>query len=1027
MSLSSFAVRRPVAVAMAVLAAAMAGTLGLLRMPVSLLPDVAYPKLLVWTVVPEVGPAEVERHVTEPIEGALAAVPGVIGIESVSSTGQSWVSLRFPWGTDMDFARLHVRERLDHLAETLPPAAERPAILRLDPGAGPILIAAATPSVPAAKIGRTAALGEIERLAETVFRRRLEQLKGVGRVAIVGGAEREIRIEADPARLEARGLSVGDVTAALEAANASAPGGTVRRGGHRFALRVLGELGSLEHIERVVVARGEAGATVRLADVATVADTVTERDGAVYLDGRPAIGLWVYKESGANTVSAARRVETTLAEIEERHPSVRLVTVTSQAGFITAAIANVLWALGLGALLAGLVLFPFLGDPRWPAILGLAIPISVIAAFIPLQAVGVGLNVMSLAGLALGVGMLVDGSIVVLENVFRLRERGLAAETAAVRGPAEVQGAIFASTLTTIAVFGPVVFLDGLARALFGDLALAVAASLLASLVVALTAIPALAARLGAGDGATGTEPIGRRPPAFRRGLAGVDRAYRRLLAGALDQPRRVLVWTGAALAATIVIAPLLPRDLMPEVDPHAFTARITPDPGIPLEKTEALALDMDRWLRRQPEVEAVQTRLGRAAVGGFGALGEEQLDTAVLVVRLESRGSPSRAVMERLRGAFDHLPAGTLALEAGGSTGLGILPGNAGADLAIEIRGADLAALGRGAREVARRLEGLPVAAVPGSEVEAGAPEIRIALDREAVARHRLEPRAVVDALVDRTRGRLATRFVEFDRRVPVVVRAGGAERHDLDRILAGSVEGVPLRLLVRVEDSAGPTAIRHDGQERVARVTADVVAGDLAGAIDAVRHAAAGVELPEGVRLRVGGGAAELQRSFRKLALAFLLALLLIYMILAAQFDSLVLPLVVLLAVPLALIGAVLLLALTGNGFDTMSLIGIVVLAGIAVNNAIVMVDFIVRARSDGMPLRPAIEEAGRARLRPILMTSSTTILGLLPMALGWGSGSELRAPLAVAAIGGMVSSTALVLLIVPAGCQWVLGRRP
>ena len=1031
MSLPSIAVRRPVAVAMFVLATAVIGTVSVLRMPVSLLPDVAYPRLVVWTVIPEVGPAEVERYVTEPVEAALSAVPGITAIESVSSEGQSTVSVRFPWGTDMEFARLHVRERLDNLAVTLPQGAERPVILRTDPGAEPILIAGATASGSADTdpiAGRPAIdMREVERLAETVFRRRLEQLDGVGRVAVVGGTEREIRVEVDPARLEAHGLSVEDVAVALEAANASAPGGTIRRGRHRYALRALGEFVSLEDVERVVASRGSGGATVRVADVATVADTVTERDGAVYLNGRPAIGLVIYKESGANTVSATRQVESTFAEIERHHPAIELATVTSQAGFITAAIGNVVWSLVLGGLLACLILFPFLGDLRWPGVLGLAIPISVVGAFILLHLSGVALDIMSLGGLALGVGMLVDGSIVVLENVFRHREDGAAPEVAAVRGAEEVQGAIVASTLTTIAVFGPIVFVEGLAGALLGEFALAVAFSMLGSLVVALTVLPVLAARLESRDPAPpGTRRAGRWLVSFHRGFGRVASAYERLLSLALDRPRRVFAWTGGALGAAIAIALFLPRDILPDVDQRSFTARLAMDAGTPLERTETLALELDRWLRRQPEVEAVQTRTGRASATEVGETGERGLNTAVLDVRLENAGSSTGTVMERLRGAFEHLPAGSLGLEAGRATELGTVMGTAEADLAVEIRGSDLEALRRVAREVTGRLSRLPLAAVVGSEVEAGHPEIRIALDRDAVARHGLEVRTVVAALIDRTRGRMATRFVDFDRHVPVVVRVDDEERRDLDRILAGVVEGVPLGLLLEVDRATGPTAIRREGQERIVRVPVDLVAGELGGAIGAVRSAVAGVDLPEGVRLQIGGGSTELERSFRELGLALLLALFLIYMILAAQFDSLVLPVVVLLAVPLALIGAILLLALTGYGLDTMSLIGIVVLTGIAVNNAIVMVDFIVRSRAGGMSLRLAIEEAGRARLRPILMTSSTTILGLLPMALGLGSGAELRAPLAVAVIGGMVTSTVLVLLVIPVAYRWIAGWR-
>ncbi|MGH7562911.1 MAG: efflux RND transporter permease subunit, partial [Gemmatimonadota bacterium] len=496
----------------------------------------------------------------------------------------------------------------------------------------------------------------------------------------------------------------------------------------------------------------------------------------------------------------------------------------------------------------------------------------------------------------------------------------------------------------------------------------------------------------------------------FEAGFARVAAAYERALARALDRPRSVLSWTTGAFAVALVLAFLLPRDVLPEVDQRAFTARLTLSPGSPIERTEALALRLDGWLRDQPEVEAVMARVGQASAAEAARAAERGSHTAVLDVRLESGGDPTREVMARLRRAFDNLPPGALALETGAATELGAVLGTAEADLAVEVRGEDRETLGLVAGDVEQRLAALPMLADVSAGLEAAHPEIRISLDRGAIARHGLEVERVVSALTDRTRGRIATRFVDFDRRVPVVVRAGEEDRRDLERILDGSVDDVPLRLLIDVEETVGPTAIRRENQERVVPVTADVVEGGLSGAIETVEEALRGVDLPDGARLEVGGGGEELRRSFRGLGFAFVLALLLIYMILAAQFESLVLPFVILLAVPLSLIGAILLLTLAGSGLNTMSLIGIVVLAGIAVNNAIVKVDFIQQARAAGLPVRAAIEEAGRARLRPIVMTSVTTILGLLPMAIGLGSGAELRSPLAIAVIGGMITSTAL-----------------
>jgi HAE1 family hydrophobic/amphiphilic exporter-1 len=1012
MSLPRFAVRRPVAVSMAFVLVVLLGIVSLLRMPVALLPDVAFPRLVVWTAVPETGPSQVEKFVTEPIEETLATVPGVRSIESISREGQSLVTLTFPWGTDMEFAQLHVRERLDQVAMGLQMAAERPTILRVDPGAEPILVASATPSPRGG-----ATLADIQTLAATVFRRRLEQLDGVARAAVVGIDEREMLVEVDPARLESHGLSIDDVARALDQASASAPGGTIRRGRYRYAVRALGELAGRTEVAAVVVGHGTGGGTILVSNVATVRDTIAERESAAYFDGRPSVGLLLFKESGSNTVAAAERAVETLEDLETHHRGVELDVVTNQATFVTAAIQNVVAALVLGGLLAFLVLFPFLRDPRWPTSIAVAIPISVVGTFAFLDATGVSLNVMSLGGLALGVGLLVDNSIVVLENVFRHREQGLAAAAAAALGAEEVQGAITASTLTTVAVFGPIVYVEGLAGALFGELALAVAFSLFVSLAVALTLLPAMAARFGAADRVARLRGrLGGALEGFEHAFASFTASYERALGRALDHRREVLGATGAALLLAVLVATILPRDVLPEVDQRAFTARIELPPGTPLEETERTALAMDRWLRARDEVAAVLTRIGRASAVEVEEAQARGRNSAELDVRLRRHGGSTREVMEQVRAAFADLPPGALVLETGAATEIGKVLGTAEPDVSVEIRGASLDTLQAVADEVTRRLARMDRLADVGTTLEGGHPEVRISLDRDAIARHGLEVEQVVRELVDRTRGRVATELAEFDREVPVVVRQSAAERRDLDRILAGTVEGVPLRFLVEVEETAAPTAIERENQRRVVRVTADVAHGSLSGAIEGVEEAVEDLSPPLGVEFAVGGGSDELRRSLRGLTLAFLLALVLVFLILAAQFESLVQPLVVLLAVPLALVGAVFALALTLNGLDTMSGIGIVVLVGIAVNDAIIKVDFINRARADGLSVRVAILEAGRARLRPIVMTSVTTVLGLLPLALGIGSGGELYSPLAIAVIGGMITSTALTLIVVP-----------
>ncbi|MDT8341628.1 MAG: efflux RND transporter permease subunit [Longimicrobiales bacterium] len=1074
MSIPDLATRRPVAVAMFFLAVVLLGGISYARLPIDLLPDVSYPRLVIYTGYPDVAPAEIERLVTERVEAEAAAVPGVERVTSVSREGVSLVTLRFRWGTDMDFAMLNVRERLDNLRDALPESATRPRILRVDPESEPIL---------SLSVSAGSDLWASKELAENVFRRRLEQLDGVAQAAVTGGLDREIQVEVDPRLMESYGLTLEDVSAALDRANVSAPGGTIRQGRYRYPLRTLGEFRTVEEIARVVVAApaGSGERVVRLSDVAAVTDGFAERETVALYNGSEAVGLLVYKESGANTVSVARAVDEVLAQLREEYPDVQVEVADSQAVFISEAISNVVSALVLGGLLAFLVLFLFLRDPRYPVAVAAAIPISVVGAFALMEAAGVSLNIMSLGGLALGVGMLVDNSIVVLENVFRHREAGMAPDEAAARGGREVQGAITASTLTTISVFGPIIYVEGVAGELFGDLSLAVAFSLVASLAVALSLLPALAARFGAGrDGqpVPGSAPETPATPAgwvarvvrfartvlgapfralrwlarlgrallafwwhaaargahrlfgplldaFDRGFARFADAYHRALEWALDHRGRVLATAGAALAATLLLATALPRDLLPAVDQGGFQVRLALAEGTGLEATEEAALAIEEALLADPGIEVVFGRVGRD-VRAY-AEGEEAsgLNTALFQVRLRDEYPPGAAehgpvrtadVVRRMAPLAERFPDGALTLAAGEATALGALLGGGEADIAVRVRGEDLEQITARAHEVRARLDTMALLTNVRVGSQQGTPQIQVEIDRAAAARYGIEPRVVAETVDRALRGERATDFVDFDRKIGIVVSYPREIRHSRATLEGLRVSGVPIRELVHISEATGPAEIRREEQGRVVPVYADVAAGGLDKALAAVEVVLADYPASREMRMEVGGENEEMRRSFRDLAFAFGLALILVYMILAAQFESFVHPFTILVSVPLALVGAVLALFAARAGLNTMSLIGVVILVGIVVNDAIVKVDFINQARREGAALRDAILQAGRVRLRPIVMTTVTTVLGLTPMALGLGRGADLRAPLAVAVIGGLLVATLLTLVVIP-----------
>ena len=1049
MSLPSRSVGRPVAVAMLFIAVVFLGLISFRRLPIDLLPDIAYPKLVVYTTYANVAPAEVERFITQPVESQVSAVPGVERVESVSREGVSLVTLRFAWGTDMDFAALNVRERLDKLRDLLPAQAERPAVLRTDPTSEPIM---------ALSVSGSEDLWSLKELAESVFKRRLEQIDGVAQASVTGGLEREIHVEVDPQRLEGFGLTIDHLQNALQAANVSAPGGTVRRGRFRYSLRTLGELRTVEEIAEVpiqVPRRGNAGAggagtaggspgggaeaepvrLITLSDVAHVRDGFAERQSVARYNGRESVGVLLFKESGANTVRVAERVDAVLAELAAEYPEVTVDVAMSQAGFVSAAIRNVVDALIQGGVLAFLVLFLFLRDVRYPIAIGLAIPISVIATFALLDAAGVSLNIMSLGGLALGIGMLVDNSIVVLENIFRHRERGVAETVAAVIGAEEVQGAITSSTLTTIAVFGPIVYVEGIAGEMFGALSFAVAFSLLASLLVALTLLPMMAARWGREDEATALDGglrgfsrrimrwIGRavarlaRPPldAFDRAFARFTAFYEAILAASLNRRGRVVTLGVALVGATAAIGFALDQSVLPDVDQGAFRARLVLPRGTPLDETAAAAGRLEAIFLGDADVEAVFTRVGRQASAGEVEDEESGLNTAVLEVRLVEKARTAR-VLARLEPRLRTFPPGALAIETGQATALGSLLGGGEADLSIRVRGDDL----DGALAYARRIEERLVTEGALTNVrlgmELGQPEVQIEIDRDRAAAFGIEPRRVAETIQKYMLGVRATDLADFDRKVPVVVRLPEKERRSLETLDVLTVDGIPIRELVRTQEAVGPAEIRRIEQSRVVPVYADVAGGDLDEAIHAARAAIADIPTVPGLRVDIGGENEEMRRSFRDLTFAFSLALLLVYMILAAVFESFIHPFTILLSVPLALFGAFASLWMAGAGLNSMSIIGVIILIGIVNNDAIVMVDFINQMRRQGMSVHEAIKEAGRARLRPILMTTITTLLGVLPMALGIGRGADLRAPLAIAIFGGLATATVLTLIVIP-----------
>ncbi len=1044
MKLIEVATQRRVTILMFTIAILLFGLVSLSRLRVNLLPELSYPTLTIRTELTGAAPFEVENLISKPVEEAVGVVKNVRQVRSVSRTGQSDVMLEFLWGTDMDMASVDVREKLDILE--LPLEASRSVILRFDPGNEPIMrLGLIGSEVAGSDVEQQ--LKRLRRYAEERLKTRLEAVEGVAAVKVSGGLEDEIQILADQQKLAQLNLSVQDVAARIRAENVNLAGGRLEQGLQRFLVRTLNEFASVEEIANTIISTGE-GRPVFLRDIARVERGYKEREAITRVDGRESIELALYKEGDANTVQVAARVKRMLEQVREELPDGQeLRGIYDQSTFISQAINQVRNAALIGGLLAVLVLYLFLRDIRPTLIIGIAIPVSVIGTFLMMYGSEITLNIMSLGGIALAVGLLVDNAIVVLENISRHREQGKSIIDAARDGAAEVATAVTASTLTTVAVFFPMVFVSGVAGQLFRDQALTVTFALLFSLLVALTLIPMLAA-MGAGHRFADAEDP--RPPSrFTRAVSWVyrvlstvvallgkllglllkplvvvvnrilygslARTYPRVLGWSLNHRLLVVLLAAGIFGATMLLIPRLGTELIPQLSQGEFSVSLRLAPGSPLAET-------DRVVRaaQQSASESGFVATTYSVAGTGNRLDADPVDagehTGSLNVVLE-RGADRNAeiaTINRMRAALQRLPGVDFDFQRPALFSFD-------SPLEVEISGFDLERLNSVSEALVERMQGSGRFADVRTSIEPGNPEIQISFDHERAANLGLAVRDIADEVVGNVRGNVATRYSFRDRKIDVLVRSvdtRAASVEEIRRLIVnpGSARPVTLDAVANITVAIGPAEIRRLDQSRVALVSANLAYGDLGAAVQELEQLIREIPRPAGVSAVVSGQNEEMQRSMSSMQFTLILAIFLVYLVMASQFESLVHPFVILFTVPLALVGAILALYLTGTTINVVAFIGIIMLAGIVVNNAIVLVDLINQLRATGMEKTAAIMEAGSVRLRPIVMTTLTTILGLLPMAIGFGEGAEVRTPMAIAVIGGLLVATLLTLVVIP-----------
>ena len=1030
MSLVSYSARRPVATVAATLAIVLLGSVSLGRLPVSLLPDVSLPVLTIRTLYTGAAAEEVSRFVAEPVEEAIAATPGLVELRSVSRNGEAMTTVRFAWGTDMQATVLNVRERLDNARSRLPERADRPTLLTSDPGERPIAVLALTGKGD---------LRSLARAAEDVHARRLEQLAGVASVAVVGAPEDEIRIEVDADKMRALGLTTDHVATAVKSANANGAGGTVRRGQFRFSVRALTEFRSVDEIGLTPV--GPARSGIKLRDLATVTLTSADPKTVTRLDAGAAVGLVVYKDAGANTVAVTRQIYTTVDALQKEFPNITMHVVAAQADFVVDALSNLGQEIVIGGILSIAIILLFLRDWRASLAIGIMVPLSVLLALVVLQALDVTVNVLSLGGLALGVGLLVDNAIVVAEAAGRkLEQLGTVAARdgrgmltfaerldAIIEATREVAGPLTAGTLTTLLVFGPIIFVKGLAAALFRDLSLSVVTSVGASLILALTLMPVLIVgrrRVSKRAAAKAAALPDRAPDALQRFGNRLAELYERGMHWSLANPGKVFGATAVGIAATIWVTSRLPKEILPQVDERMVVAAMQLPEGTAIEET----------IRQVGRVEAAATALGaRGIYSRVGVATDEEVlagaeagssATAQLLVPVPSERD-ARRFADALRDAVPDLAAGALALDLAGQSEFGSLIGREGRLVRVEVSAATLVESQRWADSARTVLRGLKTLADVRDAYGGTQPVVEVTLERDRLAQRGIAANTVVNALSGGLGGVPASELRETDRRTPIAVRFAGSANEDLLAALATPVDGVPVGQLVSYRETHAPIEVVRVGQRPVSVVEGLIEEGGTARAAADAESVLGRLPVPAGLTWRVTGADAEQRRTTDQLLLVAILSVVLVFLVLAGEFASFTLPIVVMLTVPLAAAGGLVFLWMTGQSLNAVSLIGIVVMIGMADNEAVVKLDAIRRFRDDGHPLHEAIVLGGRQRLRAIAMTSLTTITGVLPLVFGIGSGGALYQPLAAGVIGGSVSALLVTFFLLPTAYA-VLERR-
>jgi len=1008
-ALSKIAVERPITLLMTTLIFVGFGIYGLQNLRLNLYPDVSFPTITVYTSYEGVAPEDIETLVTRPIEESVGSISGIRRIRSLSSQGASVVKLNFNWGTDLYEAENDVRKQLGFVERSIPDDAQSPLVFSYDPNQEPIVVLTLTSNARSPRDLRT--------YANQILEQRIERVNGIASVETSGGLERQINVTIDNEKMRLYDITIAEIAAKLAQENIQVPAGQLSEGNTIYSLRTIGEFKNIDQIRNTIITVRE-GQALLLKDIAVVDDGIAQPIGNVHIDGEDGVILNVYRQSDANVVSAATDVIESLDDIKRSLPQdVQIKVLTNKAEFIQQSIQNLLLTGIQAVILVVLILLAFLRSGRSALIIAISIPVSIITTFMVMDFADLSLNIISLSGLTLAVGMVVDDAVVVLENIFRFREDGADRKMASIMGAREVAVPVVVSTLTTLVVFLPILFVPGIAGFLFRDLALTISFSLSVSSLVALTLIPMMTS-LFFREEKTNFEATNKLAVLLSNLLEKLEDKYRFLLNRLIQRSGMVVFAALFLFGATLPIFYQLGGEFFPRVDENAFTLEVQREPGVNLFELERSIRQVESIIQQEvPESRLVVADYGdKEGVEGADNPGGYRGTIRVELVGQKERKRGQFEITQSLLGSLEQVPGVQIKeliidpLSPDGENGL-----------MVQIFGYDPELKKELTEGVKERLSSIEGVVNLFSSSDQGRPELRLIMDRERISRVGMNTNQVASAVSDAVKGNVATSFVDQGVEFEVLVELDPKDKSEtLDlsniQIQTPAAGWMPLKNLARLERYTGPTNVMRINQERVTEITAELAGTDLKAASDQARLLLDQVDWPDGYRYELAGTAEEQAESFGFLLLAFAIAGILTYMVMASQFESLVEPFIIIFTIPLALTGVLLMLWATGTSISVTSMVGLILLTGIVVNNGIVMIDYIKILQARGMERSQAIVTGAVRRLRPILMTAFTTILSMVPLALEIGSGSETWSPMARTVIGGLTMSTLLMLFVVP-----------